>query len=73
MKQNIPKRATAVKINTLSEAEIRSIGVVFEAKWDANGFLSFLEQNGFVVKHAKLLHSTIPMVYAEAYLTDVRA
>lgn len=61
------------RISGIFSKALSAAGVVFEAKWDANGFLSFLEQNGFAVKHAKLLHSTIPMVYAEAYLTDVRA
>ena len=61
------------RISGIFSKALSAAGVVFEAKWDANGFLSFLEQNGFAVKHAKLLHSTIPMVYAEAYITDVRA
>ncbi len=45
---------------------LSAAGVVFEAKWDADGFISFLEANGFKVKDSKELKSTIPMVYTEA-------
>ena len=41
-------------------------GVKFESKWDASGFIAFLEKNGFEVRNSKQLNSTIPMVYAES-------
>lgn len=41
-------------------------GVKFESKWDASGFIAFLEKNGFKVRNSKQLNSTIPMVYAES-------
>ena len=39
--------------------------VVFEAKWDADGYKIFLAANGFEVKNSKRLNSTIPMMYME--------
>ena len=44
---------------------LSAAGVVFEAKWDASGYLMFLEEHGFIVRNAKQLASTIPMLYAE--------
>ncbi|MBR1597741.1 MAG: class I SAM-dependent methyltransferase [Lachnospiraceae bacterium] len=46
-------------------------GVVFEAKWNGEGYISFLENNGFSVKNSKQLASTIPMVYAECVKDDI--
>lgn len=55
---------TAVKINTLTEAEIRSIG-------DASGYLMYLEEHGFIVRNAKQLASTIPMMYVESTVEKI--
>lgn len=52
-------------ISGLMSKALSAAGVVFEAKWDASGYLTFLEDNGFTVKNAKQLVSTIPMLYAE--------
>ena len=44
---------------------LSAAGVVFEAKWDAPGYLTALVENGFTVKYAKQFASTIPMLYVE--------
>ncbi len=54
------KKASAFFSKALSCA-----GVNFQAKWDAKGYLDFLEHNGFYVNGAKQLNSTIPLVYTE--------
>ena len=43
-------------------------GVVFEAKWDADGYKTFLEENGFEVKRSKQLASTRPLMYTECII-----
>ena len=45
---------------------LSAAGVKFEAKWDADDYITFLVRNGFEVKNSKQLNSTIPMVYVEA-------
>ena len=52
-------------ISGVMSKALSAAGVVFEAKWDAPGYLFFLEENGFTVRNAKQLASTIPMLYAE--------
>ena len=54
------------KISGVFSKALSAAGVVFEAKWDAAGFIAFLEENGFKVRNSKQLNSTIPMVYTEA-------
>ena len=41
-------------------------GVDFKAKWSGDGYIAFLEKNGFKVKRSKQLDSTIPLMYTEA-------
>ncbi len=53
------------KISNLFSKALSLAGVVFEAKWDAEGYTAFLNENGFRVKNSKQLPSTIPLVYAE--------
>ena len=52
-------------ISGMMSKVLSAAGVVFEAKWDASGYLTTLEENGFAVKYAKQVASTIPMLYAE--------
>ena len=54
------KRVSEVFSKMLSLA-----GVEFKTKWNREGYLTFLKENGFQVTGAKLLTSTIPLVYAE--------
>lgn len=54
------------KVSKIFSSALAAAGVVFEAKWDADGFIRFLESNAFKVNYSKQLASTIPMVYAEA-------
>ncbi|MBE5863469.1 MAG: methyltransferase domain-containing protein [Lachnospiraceae bacterium] len=54
------KKASEVFSKMLSAA-----GVEFKAKWSMDGYLAFLEENGFKVTGAKQLPSTIPLAYAE--------
>lgn len=44
---------------------LSAAGAVFEAKWDTLSYLVFLEENGFTVKNARQLASTIPLLDAE--------
>ena len=53
------------RISGVFSKALSAAGVVFEAKWDADGYVAFLERNGFKVKRSKQLNSTIPMMYAE--------
>lgn len=53
--------------NVFSKA-LSTAGVVFEAKWDTEGYLEFLRDNGFDVRYSKQLPSTIPLVYTECRL-----
>ena len=53
------------KISGIFSKALSFAGVVFEAKWDADGYKAFLEENGFRVKHSKQLASTIPLIYTE--------
>ena len=53
------------KISNLFSKALSLAGVVFETKWDAESYVAFLNGNGFRVKNAKQLPSTIPLVYAE--------
>jgi ubiquinone/menaquinone biosynthesis C-methylase UbiE len=53
------------KISGLFSKARSYAGVVFEAKWDAEGYKVFLEGNGFEVKRSKQLASTIPLMYTE--------
>ncbi len=53
------------KISGIFSRALSCAGVVFEAKWDADGYKAFLEENGFRVKHSKQLASTIPLMYTE--------
>jgi hypothetical protein len=38
------------------------------SKWDTEGYLEFLRDNGFDVRYSKQLPSTIPLVYTECRL-----
>ncbi len=53
------------KVSALLSKTLSAAGVVFEAKWDADGYKIFLAANGFEVKNSKRLNSTIPMMYME--------
>ena len=53
------------KISGFFSKALSCAGVVFEAKWDVEGYRAFLEENGFEVKRSKQLASTIPMMYTE--------
>ncbi|MCR4793004.1 MAG: GNAT family N-acetyltransferase [Lachnospiraceae bacterium] len=53
------------RISNVFSKALSVAGVVFEAKWDMNGYLAFLEDNGFCVKRSKQLPSSIPLVYTE--------
>ena len=52
-------------ISSVMSKSLSAAGVVFEAKWDASGYLMYLENHGFTVINAKQLASTIPMMYVE--------
>ncbi|MCR5502027.1 MAG: methyltransferase domain-containing protein [Lachnospiraceae bacterium] len=54
------------KVSGAFSKALSAAGVRFEAKWDADGFIAFLERNGFEELNSKQLNSTIPMVYVEA-------
>lgn len=45
-------------------------GVDFNAKWDADGYMKFLKDNGFTAVYSKQLPSTIPLLYAECNLKE---
>lgn len=53
------------KISGFFSKALSCAGVVFEAKWDAEGYKAFLEENGCKVKRSKQLASTIPLIYTE--------
>lgn len=53
------------KVSGFLSKILSAAGVVFETKWDADGYASFLEANRFKVKNSKRLNSTIPMMYTE--------
>ena len=44
---------------------LSAAGVSFETRWDADGYRSFLKENGFGRIRSKQLPSTIPMLYTE--------
>ena len=56
------------KVSGIFSKALSAAGVVFEAKWDKAGYISFLEKNSFATVKSKQLDSTIPMVYAECRL-----
>ena len=60
------------KISNFFSKALSLAGVVFEAEWDAKGYVSFINENGFEVKRAKQLPSTIPLVYTECKIADGR-
>ena len=60
------------KISNLFSKALSFAGVVFEAEWDAKGYIMFINENGFEVKQAKQLASTIPLVYTECKIADGR-
>lgn len=53
------------KVSEVFSKALSVAGVEFKAKWSKEGYLSFLEENGFRVTGAKELPSTIPLTYAE--------
>lgn len=53
------------KISNVFSKALSASGIVFEAKWDADGYTDFLRDNGFRVHKSKQLPSTIPLVYTE--------
>lgn len=56
-------------IKILSSKDAKKVlsfaGVQFEAKWNAEGYKAFLENNGFEVKQSRQFASTIPLLYTE--------
>ncbi|MCR4789383.1 MAG: GNAT family N-acetyltransferase [Lachnospiraceae bacterium] len=60
------------KVSELCSKALSLAGVNFEAKWDAKGYIGFLEKNGFRVDHSKQLSSTIPLMYTECTIPDER-
>lgn len=53
------------KISELFSKSLSFAGVQFEAKWNAEGYKAFLENNGFEVKQSRQFASTIPLLYTE--------
>lgn len=53
------------KISELFSKSLSFAGVQFEAKWNAEGYKAFLENNGFEVKQSRQFVSTIPLLYTE--------
>ncbi len=60
------------KLSGLCSKVLSCAGVVFEAKWDAEGYKEFLEENGFDVKQSKQFASTIPLMYTECEVGKVK-
>lgn len=58
------------KVSALFTKAISCAGVNFASKWDAKGYVDFLEQNGFHVYGAKQLDSTIPLMYTECTIEE---
>ena len=56
------------KISGIFTKALSSAGVVFEAKWDAEGYKAFLEANGFEIVQSRQLASTIPLMYTECII-----
>ena len=54
------KKVSGIMSKTLSCA-----GVDFKTKWDADGYLKFLRNNGFTAVYSNQLPSTIPLMYVE--------
>ncbi len=45
---------------------LTAAGIVFATAWDADGYVAFLEKNGWAVRrHETLRQASIPLVYAE--------
>ena len=57
------------KMSGIFSKALSAAGVNFEARWSGEGYLAFLEKNGFKVKCSKQLDSTIPLMYAEVVKT----
>ena len=53
------------KISNMFTKALSLAGITFETKWDAEGYVSFINENGFKVIKSKQLSSTIPLVYTE--------
>nr|MCR5499031.1 class I SAM-dependent methyltransferase [Acetatifactor sp.] len=53
------------KVSEVFSKALSVAGVEFKAKWSKDGYLAFLEENGFHVTGARELPSTIPLTYAE--------
>ncbi len=53
------------RVSEFFSRALSTAGVSFEARWSGEGYIAFLEQNGFNVKCSKQLDSTIPLMYAE--------
>ena len=47
---------------------LNAAGIAFEAKWDFNGYVKFLHDNGFDVKKKTLIKAMIPLAYTECLL-----
>ncbi|MCR5684241.1 MAG: class I SAM-dependent methyltransferase [Lachnospiraceae bacterium] len=58
------------KISGIFSKALSFAGVNFEARWDAYGYKSFLEENGFKVIKSKQLESTIPLMYTECIINE---
>ena len=56
------------KFSGIFTKALSSAGVVFEAKWDAEGYKAFLEANGFEIVQSRQLASTIPLMYTECII-----
>ncbi|MCR5094812.1 MAG: GNAT family N-acetyltransferase [Lachnospiraceae bacterium] len=60
------------KVSGLCSKALSFAGVTFEAKWDAQGYIRFLQDHGFRAEHTKQLQSTIPLMYTECTIEDDR-
>ena len=53
------------KVSGIMSKTLSCVGVDFKAKWDADGYLKFLRNNGFTAVYSNQLPSTIPLMYVE--------
>ncbi len=56
------------KKGKISSKALELAGVSFAAKWDEDGYRSFLEDNGFKVINSKVLNGAIPLMYTESII-----
>ncbi len=57
-----------LRISNVFSKALSLAGVVYEAKWDAKSYLSFINENGFEIVESKQLPSTIQLIYTECVL-----